>query len=101
MGSHLQSYVSADPSVADFPRVENNQTIHTRALQPVRNSYLLDNFWNFDDYREDNNAPFLKNNEVGETPSNFTAQRGKSRMVGVFLIKSDVCMLSGLYHCPL
>ena len=65
----LQSYVSAAPSGTNFHRVENklrfDQNIPARALHLVRHTNVLDNFWDFDNYLDDNNAPFLTNGAVG------------------------------------
>jgi hypothetical protein len=42
-----------------------NKAVPARALHLVRHSSILDNFWDFDNYLEDNRAPFLTNGAVG------------------------------------
>jgi hypothetical protein len=63
---HLQPYICV---AANFRRADDklrlNPTIPTRALHLVRHSNILNNFWDFDDYLEDNRAPFLTNGAVG------------------------------------
>jgi len=65
----LVSYVSGPPSATKFIRVEDklrfNSSASTRALHLIRHSSILDNFWDFDNYLEDNMAPFLTNGAVG------------------------------------
>jgi hypothetical protein len=65
---HLQSYVSGPPSGIKFNRMEDklrfNWSTSTHALHLIRHSNILDNFWDFDNYLEDNRAPFLTNGAV-------------------------------------
>ncbi|KAH9984921.1 hypothetical protein BJV77DRAFT_952251 [Russula vinacea] len=53
----------------NFRRAEDqlrlNTTIPYRALHLVRHSNVLNDFWDFDNYLEDNRAPFLTNSAVG------------------------------------
>lgn len=46
-------------------KLKLNKTIPTRALHLVRQSNILNDFWDFDNYLEDNRAPFLTNGAVG------------------------------------
>ncbi|KAI0276242.1 hypothetical protein BGY98DRAFT_987170 [Russula aff. rugulosa BPL654] len=65
----LVSYVSGPASTTHCIRVEDklnfNWSTSTRALHLIRHSNILDNFWDFDNYLEDNRAPFLTNGAVG------------------------------------
>lgn len=65
----LQSYVLLSPSVDELRRLEYNlissETI-TRALQIIRHTNILNDFWDFNNYLENNQAPFLTNDSVGE-----------------------------------
>jgi len=64
----LIPYVSGPASATKFIRVDNklrfNWSTSTRALHLIRHSNILDNFWDFDNYLEDNGAPFLTNGAV-------------------------------------
>ncbi|KAN0111834.1 UPF0172 domain containing protein [Russula decolorans] len=65
----LVSYISGPASATNFIRVEDklrfNWSASTRALHLIRHNNILDNFWDFDNYLEDNRAPFLTNGAVG------------------------------------
>ena len=64
----LQSYGFLS-SVDEFRRLEYNLTSSetiTRALQIIRHTDILNDFWDFNDYLENNQAPFLTNDSVGE-----------------------------------
>ena len=65
----LQSYVLLSPSVDELRRLEYNlissETI-TRALQIIRHTNILNDFWDFNNYLENNQAPFLTHDSVGE-----------------------------------
>ncbi|KAH9966293.1 UPF0172-domain-containing protein [Russula compacta] len=69
-GGALVAYVplSSSSSSTACRRVENklrfDWTVATRALRLIRNNNILDQFWDFDDYLEDNRVPFLTNGTV-------------------------------------
>jgi len=65
-GAALVSYVSVSSSA--FRRVEGrlifNWNIPARVLHLIRHRNILDQFWDFDDYLENNRVPFLTNGAV-------------------------------------
>jgi len=64
----LVSYVSIAANSTTFRKVEDklrfNYAMSTRTLRLIRHSSILDSFWDFDDYLENNSVPFLTNGAV-------------------------------------
>jgi len=66
---NLQPYVPNAPNSTVFRNVEDNKlwfnhAMSTRTLRLIRHSSILDRFWDFDDYLENNRVPFLINGAV-------------------------------------
>lgn len=65
----LVPYISGPASATNFIQVGDilrfNWSTSARALDLIHHSHILDNFWDFDNYLEDNRAPFLTNGAVG------------------------------------